>query len=177
MKINHNTLKNRKSVKIKPDNSIRKKSYKMSKKGGSIAASLVKLWVPAGQATPTPPIGPALGQRGVKAIDFCKQYNDRTKEYLPGTPMRCHISIRPDRTFAFDIKPPTTAFFLKKAAGVEKASGEPGKVVAGTVSLKHIYEIAKIKHKHDSQMQDLSLKQVCWLVKGSCRSMGIQVVP
>ena len=147
----------------------------MSKKVAATTNSLVKLWIPAGQATPTPPIGPALGQRGVKAIDFCKQFNEQTKDYIQGVPLRCLISIRPDRTFTFVNKPPIAAYFLKKAAGIEKGSGEPGKVVAGTVSLKHIYEIAKVK-KADPQLQDLSLQTICSQIKGSCKSMGINVV-
>ena len=148
----------------------------MSKKAaGTATTALVKLWVPAGQAAPTPPIGPALGQRGVKAIDFCKQFNDRTKDLNAGTPMRCLITIRPDRTFTFDVKPPVTSWFVKKAAGLDKGSGEAGKVTAGTISMKHIYEIAKIKQQHDPQLNDLPLETVCSQIKGSCRSMGVKV--
>lgn len=146
----------------------------MSKKAA--VASFAKLWVPAGQATPSPPIGPALGQRGVKAIDFCKQYNERTKDIIPGTPMRVLIHVRPDRSFNFEVKPPTTSYFLKKAAGIEKGASETGHEVAGTVSLKHIYEIAKIKQQ-DPNLKHLPLSMICSQVVGSTKSMGIQVVP
>eukprot|EP00158_Paraphelidium_tribonemae_P005574 Partr_v1_DN27409_c3_g1_i1_m71690 putative Ribosomal protein len=147
-----------------------------AKKAANASIQLVRLYVPAGQATPTPPIGPALGQRGVKAIDFCKQYNDRTKDIITGVPMRCVITVRPDRTFTFDVKPPTTTYFVKKAAGVQKCASEPGREVAGTVSLKHIYEIAKVKQA-DPALASLSLKTICSQIKGSCRNMGISVVP
>jgi large subunit ribosomal protein L11 len=99
----------------------------MSKKGATTAVtSLVKMYVPAGQATPTPPIGPVLGQKGVKAIDFCKQFNDRTKDVVNGAPMRVHVTVRPDRTFSFDVMTPTASYFLKKAAGIDKGAHEPG---------------------------------------------------
>jgi large subunit ribosomal protein L11 len=146
-----------------------------SKKGAANASSLIKLWINAGQATATPPIGPALGQRGVKAIDFCKQFNERTKDILPGTPLRVLINVRPDRTFNFECRPPTTSWFLKKAAGIEKGAGEPGREVAGTVSLKHIYEIARVKQT-DSRLNELSLGSVCAMVAGAAKSMGILVV-
>ena len=146
----------------------------MSKK--QAVASAAKLWVGACEAKPTPPIGPALGQRGVKAIDFCKQFNDRTKDILTGTPMRVLINVRPDRSFTFTVKPPTTAYFLKKAANIEKGASSPGHEQAGRVSLKHVYEIAKIK-KQDPNLNALPLSMICSQIVGSARSMGIQVVP
>ncbi|KAJ2194782.1 mitochondrial 54S ribosomal protein YmL19, partial [Coemansia sp. RSA 530] len=117
----------------------------MSKKAA--AASLLKLIVPAGKATPSPPIGPALGQRGVKSMDFCKQFNDRTKDIILETPTPVAISIKPDRTFTFAVKSPPTSWLLKRAAGVAKGAAQPGKEVAGTVSLKHIYAISQMKAK------------------------------
>jgi large subunit ribosomal protein L11 len=148
----------------------------MSKKGAATAASVVKLWVNAGQATPSPPIGSTLGQRGVKAIDFCKQFNDATKDITAGTPMRVFITVRPDRTFSYVVRPPMTSWFLKKAAAIEKGAGQPGHEVAGSVSLKHVFEIARVKSK-DPELSDVSLQKICAQIAGSARSMGIKVVP
>jgi large subunit ribosomal protein L11 len=147
----------------------------MSKKAATTTASLVKLWVSAGQATPSPPIGSTLGQRGVKAIDFCKQFNDATKDLIPGTPMRVFITVRPDRTFSFQTRQPLTSYFLKKAANIEKGAGQPGHEVAGSVSLKHIYEIAKIK-RQDPSMVEVPLQKICAQIIGSARSCGVKVV-
>lgn len=130
----------------------------------------------AGLAAPTPPIGPALGQRGVKAIDFCRQFNDQTKDIVSGTPMRCTINVRPDRTFAFQVRPPFTSHFLKRAAGVEKGSARCGHDLVGQVTLKHVYEIAKLKAT-DPQLQGVSLENVCRMVVGTAKSCGIAVVP
>jgi large subunit ribosomal protein L11 len=137
---------------------------------------LVKLIVPAGGATPSPPIGPALGARGVKSIDFCKEFNARTSAYAPGVPLPVLITIRPNRTFAFDIKMPSTAWLLLKAAGISKGSGEPGKSVSGKISLKHVFEVAQIKAK-DEKLKSLPLESICRSVVGTAKTMGIQVVP
>jgi len=117
----------------------------MSKKATAAKNVLVKLIVGAGQASPQPPVGPALGSKGVKAIDFCKDFNARTAHYTPGTPIPALVTVRPDRSFQFDIKSPPTAWLLMQAAGIEKGSPEAGKKIVGKVSLKHVYEIAKIK--------------------------------
>lgn len=136
---------------------------------------LVKLIVPAGGATPSPPIGPALGARGVKSIDFCKEFNARTSAYAPGVPLPVLITIRPNRTFAFDIKTPSTAWLLMRAAGIDKGSGEPGKVVSGKVSLKHVFEVAQIKAK-DEKLKGLPLESICKSVVGTAKTLGIEVV-
>ncbi|KAG4302793.1 hypothetical protein PCK1_000953 [Pneumocystis canis] len=120
---------------------------------------IVKLIVPSGCATPQPPVGPALGARGVKSIDFCKQFNEMTTHFIQGIPIPVVISILPDRSFTFQIKSPPTSWLLFKAAKVDKGSPLPGKTVVGTVSLKHIYEIAKIKHK-DENIQRIPLESV-----------------
>lgn len=136
---------------------------------------LVKLIVPAGQATPSPPIGPALGARGVKSIDFCKEFNARTVAYATGVPLPVLITIRPNRTFAFDIKTPSTAYLLMKAAGIEKGASEPGKKLVGKISLKHVYEVAKIKSK-DERIKHLELESICKSVMGTAKTLGIEVV-
>ncbi|KAJ2785429.1 mitochondrial 54S ribosomal protein YmL19 [Coemansia javaensis] len=145
----------------------------MSKKAG--VASLLKMIVPAGKATPSPPVGPALGQRGVKSMDFCKQFNDRTKDLVVDTPTPVAISINADRTFSFAVKSPPTAWLLKRAAGVAKGAAQPGKETVGTVSLKHVYAIAQIKAK-DPVMSHIELRSICRSVIATARSVGIRVV-
>ncbi|KAI1297942.1 hypothetical protein EDD11_006900 [Mortierella claussenii] len=149
----------------------------MSKKAPAAAASLLRLVVPAGKATPSPPIGPALGQRGVKSMDFCKQFNDRTKNVEIGTPLPVIITVKGDRSFTFVTKSPPTSFFLKRAAGIEKGASNIGKghPYVGKVNLKQIYEIAKIKQGDDG-MGHLSLQGICASVVGSARSLGLEVV-
>lgn len=135
----------------------------------------VRLVVGAGQAAPTPPVGPALGSKGVKAIDFCKEFNARTAGIQPGTPMPVALYVKPDRTFTFEIKSPQTAHLLKQAAGVTMGSGTPGKTSVGSISLKHVYEIAKIKQT-DQRHSHMSLESICKGVIGVAKTMGIDVV-
>lgn len=137
--------------------------------------SNIRLTVPAGAASPSPPVGPALGQRGVKAIDFCKLFNDRTKHIKPNTPIPVRIKIEPNRTFSFKTTTPTTHFFLCKAANIEKGSGQPNDIKIGKISLKHIYEIALIK-QNDPGFQDKSLPSICKCIIGSARNMGLEVL-
>ncbi|KAL7752842.1 mitochondrial 54S ribosomal protein YmL19 [Sorochytrium milnesiophthora] len=146
----------------------------MAKK--ALTSSQLRLLVPAGKATPTPPVGPALGQRGVKAIDFCKQFNDRTSQYTPGTPIPVRLTVKPDRTFTFFTKTPPTSFLLKQAAGITVGASKPGQEVVGKVSVKAVYEIAKIKQQ-DPHLQNLSLEQICRMIAGSARGTGIDIVP
>ncbi|CAG8571815.1 25014_t:CDS:1 [Cetraspora pellucida] len=136
----------------------------------------IKCMVPAVKATPSPPIGPALGQRGVKAIDFCKQFNERTKDYETETPIPTIITIKPDRTFTFVTKLPPTTWFLKRAARVEKGASKPGSEIVGKISLKHVYEIALIKQQQDN-MRDIGLKGICKSIIATAKSVGIQVIP
>lgn len=148
-----------------------------SKKGASAVASgpsLLKLIIPSGKATAGPPIGPALGQKGVKAIDFCKQFNDATKPFMPETPLRCFVTVQPNRTFSFSIRPPGTTWFLKRLTGVEKASSEPGKVVA-KVSAKYLYEIAKVKQAEDPDMVRLPLRSVYSMLLASATKCGFSI--
>lgn len=131
----------------------------------------VKLQVPAGQANPAPPIGPALGQHGVNIMEFCKQYNERTKD-KQGTILPVVITIYEDKTFTFILKSPPVALLLKKAAGLAKASPEPGRTTIGKVTRQQVEQIAREK------MNDLNttkLDRAVRLVAGSARSMGIEV--
>ena len=112
----------------------------------------------------------------MKSVDFCKEFNARTAHIEPGVPVPTIITIQPDRTFTFITKTPPTAYFLKKAAGIEKGAAKPGHEVTGTISLKHIYEIARIKAT-DDHLKHLPLQSIASTIVGSARSLGIQVVP
>ncbi|KAF2487194.1 ribosomal protein L11, N-terminal domain-containing protein [Neohortaea acidophila] len=169
---------------------------------------IVKLIVGAGQASPSPPVGPALGSKGVKSMDFCKEFNARTANYITGTPIPARVTVRPDRSFTFEIRTPPTASLLLSAAGVApiknklkgagntsgpnskagteakgKASfnagaapGNAGLGSVGTVSLKHVYEIARIKQS-ESRLSGISLEGMVKTVIAQAGSMGVVVVP
>jgi len=135
--------------------------------------AIVKLQIPAGQATPAPPVGPALGQHGVNIMDFCKAFNDASKDRERGTILPVVLNVYEDRTFDFIVKTPPTAILLKKAANIVKGSGVPNKEKVGRVTRQQVEEIAKIK------MPDLNtedLEQAVRVVEGSARSMGMEVV-
>jgi large subunit ribosomal protein L11 len=131
------------------------------------------LQVPAGSATPSPPIGPALGQRGVNIMEFCKAFNAATQEMEKGMPIPTIITVYADRSFTFITKTPPASFLLKKAAKLKSGSKEPGKVSAGTITNSQIKEIAEAK------MADLNandIDQAMKIIAGSARSMGLEVV-
>ncbi|KAF6820217.1 50s ribosomal protein l11 [Colletotrichum musicola] len=155
----------------------------MSKRGAAVADQVVKLIVGAGQASPSPPVGPALGSKGVKSMDFCKEFNARTQHIIVGTPTPCRVTVRGDRSFHFEIRTPQTSWLLLNAAeapigkgGKRKGASNPGKEVVGTVSLKHIYEIAKIKQS-ETRLSGLSLEGLCRSVIYQAKTIGINVVP
>jgi large subunit ribosomal protein L11 len=131
----------------------------------------IKLHVPAGSANPAPPVGPALGQHGVNIMQFCKQFNDQTKN-RDGLILPVVISVFEDRTFSFIIKSPPSSVLLKRAANLAKASGTSGKEIIGKVTEKQVEEIAKLKMK-DLNTSDLA--QALKIIKGTARSMGIAV--
>ncbi len=134
----------------------------------------IKLQVPAGQANPSPPIGPALGQAGLNIMEFCKTFNAQTQKLEQGMPIPTVISVYSDRTFSFITKTPPASFFLKKAAGLEKGSGEVGREdPIGSVTKAQILEIAE-KKIEDLNANDMDA--ACRMIEGSARSMGIQVV-
>ncbi|KAK8853060.1 ribosomal protein L11 [Kwoniella newhampshirensis] len=142
-----------------------------------LTAQLVKIIVPAGKATPTPPVGPALGARGVKAMDFCKEFNARTSHFLPTLPIPTLITISPDRTFTFQTRTPPVSYLLKKTAGLDKGSGEGMGKKMGSVTLKHVYEIAKIKCENDEGLKGVGVERVARGVVGTAKSLGLEVVP
>ena len=135
-------------------------------------AGYVKLQIKGGQANPAPPVGPALGQRGINIMEFCKAFNANTQEMEPGAPCPTVITYYVDKSFSMDIKTPPASFFLKKASGLKAGSSTAGKEIAGTVTTKQIREIA------DSKMKDLNANDVdsaMQIILGSARSMGIEV--
>ncbi|KAJ4419016.1 mitochondrial 54S ribosomal protein YmL19 [Gnomoniopsis sp. IMI 355080] len=154
----------------------------MSKAKGAMVDQMVKLIVGAGQASPSPPVGPALGSKGVKSMDFCKEFNARTSHINTGTPLPVRVTVRPDRSFHFDVRTPHTSWLLLNAAeapmgrkGKRKGATQPGHDVAGTVSLKHVYEIAKIKQS-ELRLSGLSLEGLCKAIIYQAKSIGINVV-
>ena len=132
----------------------------------------IKLQVPAGQANPSPPIGPALGQRGVNIPEFCKQFNAATQKLEPGSPIPTVITVFADRSFSFEMRTPPASFLLKKAAKIGKGSTTPGRGVAGTVTQDQLREIAEVKMK---DLNANSVEQAMKIIAGSARSMGLQV--
>ncbi|KAJ9124855.1 hypothetical protein QFC24_002784 [Naganishia onofrii] len=179
-------------------------------KAAQAVAQTVKILVPAGKATPSPPVGPALGARGVKAMDFCKEFNARTAHLKPTTPTPTTITINPDRTFSFTIRTPPVSHLLRHCAGIEKGSQTPpslsirksknsstgstagtgappapaaagkggaaGTGFVGKISVKQIYEIAKIKMA-DEELKVLGEERVSRSIVGSARSLGLEIVP
>ncbi len=133
----------------------------------------LRLQVPAGQANPSPPVGPALGQRGINIMEFCKAFNARTQDMEPGAPVPTIITIYQDKSFTFEIKTPPASYLLKKAAGIQKGSQEPGLKSVGQVTRAQIREIAEAKMKDlNARDMDAAMK----IIEGSARSMGLEVV-
>ena len=132
----------------------------------------VKLQVPAGDAKPSPPIGPALGQRGLNIMEFCKAFNARTAQMEKGMPIPVVITAYQDRSFTFEMKTPPVSFFLKKAAKIQNGSKTPGRGSAGTVTRGQVREIAEQKMK---DLNCASVEAAMRMVEGSARSMGLQV--
>ena len=133
----------------------------------------IKLQVPAGAANPSPPIGPALGQRGVNIMEFCKSFNAATEKMEKGTPLPTIITVFADRSFSFITKQPPATYLIKKAANLKSGSKEPGKVSAGTITRAQLAEVAQAK------MADLNANDIeaaTKIIEGSARAMGLTVV-
>ncbi|MEE9464665.1 MAG: 50S ribosomal protein L11 [Candidatus Neomarinimicrobiota bacterium] len=131
----------------------------------------IKLQIPAGQASPAPPIGPALGQQGVNIMEFCKTFNARTQDQ-PGMIIPVEITVFADRSFSFITKTPPAAVLLRKAAKVDKGSGEPNREKVGTVTLAQVLEIARLK---EPDLNAASEEAAIRMISGTARSMGIIV--
>jgi large subunit ribosomal protein L11 len=132
----------------------------------------IKLQVPAGAANPSPPIGPALGQRGVNIMEFCKAFNATTQELEKGMPIPTVITVYADRSFTFETKTPPASFLIKKAANLKSGSKEPGKVIAGKIKRSALAQIAETKMK---DLNATNLEAAMRMVEGSARSMGLEV--
>jgi large subunit ribosomal protein L11 len=133
----------------------------------------IKLQVPAGSATPSPPIGPALGQRGVNIMGFCKEFNARTEKEAKGTPLPTVITVYQDKSFTFVTKTPPASFYIKQALNIKSGSKEPGRVNAGKITRAQLRDIATKK------MKDLNANDVeaaAKIIEGSARSMGLTIV-
>jgi large subunit ribosomal protein L11 len=143
----------------------------MAKKKEVVA--LIKLQIAAGQASPAPPVGPALGQHNVPIMDFVRQFNDKTKNMEAGMVVPVVISVYKDRSFSFEIKSPPAAYLLKKAAGIAKGSGEPNREKVGKVTRKQLEEIAKMKLKDlNAYDVDAAVK----IIEGTAKNMGLEIV-
>ncbi|MEP2027138.1 MAG: 50S ribosomal protein L11 [Paracoccaceae bacterium] len=132
----------------------------------------MKLQVPAGQANPSPPVGPALGQRGINIMEFCKAFNAKTADMEPGAPCPTVITYYQDKSFTMDIKTPPASHYLKKAAGLKSGAATPSRETVGSVTVKQVREIAEAK------MQDLNANDIegaMKIIMGSANSMGIEV--
>ena len=135
--------------------------------------TIIKLQIPGGQATPAPPVGPTLGQHGLNIAEFCKKFNDQTKDKI-GNTIPVEITVYEDRTYSFVLKTPPTSELLRKAAGIEKGSGKPLQEKVGKITKKQLEEIAKIK------MPDLNtdnLETAMRIIEGTARQMGIEIIP
>jgi large subunit ribosomal protein L11 len=133
----------------------------------------IKLQVPAGAANPSPPIGPALGQRGVNIMEFCKAFNAATGDLEKSMPIPTIITVYADRSFSFETKTPPATYLIKKAAGLKAGSKEPGKISAGTIARSKLAEIAEVKMK-DLNANDI--EAATKIIEGSARAMGLEVV-
>jgi large subunit ribosomal protein L11 len=133
----------------------------------------IKLQVPAGAATPSPPIGPALGQRGVNIMGFCKEFNARTEKEAKGTPLPTVITVYQDKSFTFVTKTPPATFYIKQAIGLKSGSKEPGRASAGKITRTQLRDIATKKMK-DLNANDI--EAAAKIIEGSARSMGLQIV-
>ena len=132
----------------------------------------IKLQVPAGSATPSPPIGPALGQRGVNIMGFCKEFNARTEKEAKGTPLPTVITVYQDKSFTFITKTPPASFFIKQALGLKSGSKLPGRDSAGTITRSQLREIAEKKMK---DLNAIDVESASRIIEGSARSMGLQI--
>lgn len=142
-------------------------------KPGKMIVGFIKLEIPAGEAKPSPPVGPALGQKGLNIMEFCKAFNDKSKSFEPKTPVRVSITAYSDRTFDFTIKGQPTSYLIKKELGLEKGSGAPGRTSAGAISQEQLRKIAQEKIKQGLSARDI--EGAMKIVAGSAKAMGLKI--
>ena len=154
---------------------VRERERKMSGGIGKEVVARIRLVVNAGSAKPAPPVGPALGQAGLNIMNFCKEFNAKTADYNTDVPFRVALTAYKDKSFEWSLSSPPTSYFIKKAAGLPKGSPRPGHQSASSISVQHVYEIARLK-KTDPNMEHVSLESIVGSVMGTARSMGVPVV-
>lgn len=146
----------------------------MSSGAGKTVKQVIKFTIAAGTAKPAPPVGPKLGQMGVNIMNFCKDFNAATAHYVEGVPLTTKVIAYTDRSASFSLRSPPVSYLLKRAAGIEKGATMPGSETVGTVNLKHVYEIAKIKSA-DKHLSHLPLEALCRSIIATAGTCGISV--
>ena len=136
---------------------------------------MIKIVIPAGAAKPAPPVGPALGSHGLNIMSFCKDFNAKTADITADVPIPVTITAFRDKSFEWETNSPPVSYFIKKAAGIKEGSKTTGHEVKGTISLKHVYEIAKVKHG-DPGYSWMKLESIASSIIGSAKTMGVEVV-
>ncbi len=145
----------------------------MNKVSGKQIIGYIKLQIPAGKATPTPPVGPALGQKGLNIMEFCKAFNDQTKHMEPNIPTRVSITAYSDKKFTFKILGSPVSYFIKKVIGLEKGSSAPGRTSAGIITWDQVKKVAELKIEQGLSARDIDAAMK--IVAGSARSMGLKI--